>query len=74
MLTRREVLQELQRLGITKASQLKTYAKDFERYMTVNHGVPISRGKKGEMAENEKRTLGGKRGEFTERENWYFKP
>jgi len=43
MLTRREVLQELRRVGITKTSQLKTYAKDFEKYMEKNHEIFISK-------------------------------
>lgn len=46
MLTRREVLQELQRIGITKTSQLKIYAKDFEKYMARNHEFFISKTKR----------------------------
>jgi len=47
MLTKREVLRELQRVGITKTSQLRECLKDFEKYMLNNHGVCVSRTKKG---------------------------
>lgn len=39
MLTHREILSELRRIGIKDASMLKTYLKDFELYMQVNHGA-----------------------------------
>ena len=38
MLTHREILSELRRIGIKEPSMLKTYLKDFELYMQVNHG------------------------------------
>ena len=37
-LTRREILSELRRIGVKEPSMLKTYLKDFELYMQVNHG------------------------------------
>jgi len=46
MLTRREILQELRRVGITKTSQLKACAKDFENYMAKNHEVFVSKTKR----------------------------
>ena len=38
MLTRREILNELRRIGIKEPSRLETYLKDFELYVQVNHG------------------------------------
>ena len=38
MLTRREILSELRRIGIKEPSILKIYLKDFELYMQVNYG------------------------------------
>ena len=43
MLTRREVLLQLKRVGVTEVSQLKIYLRDFEKYMAENHGVLINR-------------------------------
>jgi hypothetical protein len=39
MLTRREVLLQLKRVGVTEASQMKIYLRDFEKYMAENHGL-----------------------------------
>ena len=47
MLTRREVLLQLKRVGVTEASQMKTYVRDFEMYMAKNHGISISKAKTG---------------------------
>jgi len=41
MLTRREVLIELQRIGIKKPSMLKLCLRDFENYMATNYGLKI---------------------------------
>jgi hypothetical protein len=41
MLTRREVLIQLQRMGTNKQSYLKTYLRDFESYMAKNYGLKI---------------------------------
>ena len=38
MLTRHEILRELRRIGVKEPSMLKTYLKDFEHYMQINHG------------------------------------
>jgi hypothetical protein len=46
MLTRREVLLQFKRVGVTEASQLKNYLRDFEKYMAENHGVLVTRTKK----------------------------
>jgi len=46
MLTRREVLLQLKRVGVTETSQMKTYLKDFEKYMVENHGVVMEGRKK----------------------------
>jgi hypothetical protein len=41
MLTRREVLIQLKRMGGKKQSHLKTYLRDFENYMATNYGLKI---------------------------------
>jgi len=41
MLTRREILIELKRLGIKELSLLKWHCRDFEHYMAVNYGFEI---------------------------------
>ena len=47
MLTRREVLLQLKRVGVTEVSQLKLYLRDFEKYMAETHGVFLRRQKTG---------------------------
>jgi hypothetical protein len=42
MLTRREVLLQLKRVGVTEASQMKICLRDFEKYLVENHGVVIA--------------------------------
>jgi hypothetical protein len=42
MLTRREVLSELRRIGIKEPSLLKKYLEDFEHYVAINHGLKIA--------------------------------
>jgi hypothetical protein len=46
MITRREVLLQFKRVGITDASQLKNNLRDFEKYMAVNHGIAVTKTKK----------------------------
>jgi hypothetical protein len=41
MLTRREVLVQLRRVGIRELSQLKRACREFERYMSVNYDNEI---------------------------------
>lgn len=41
MLTRREVLIKLQRIGIKKPAMLKLSLRDFENYMAKNYGLKI---------------------------------
>ena len=50
MLTRREVLNELRRIGIREPSLLKEYLEDFEHYMETSYGLKIAT----TMAESEK--------------------
>ncbi len=49
MLSRREILIELRRLGVNQPSLLKTYLRDFEEYMKKNYGLDIIKkgGRKG---------------------------
>jgi hypothetical protein len=42
MLTRREVLNELRRIGIKEPSLLKEYLEDFEHYMETTNGVKVT--------------------------------
>ena len=42
MLTRREILNELRRIGITEQSSVKEYLEDFEHYMEISHGLKIT--------------------------------
>lgn len=46
MLTRREVLIQLKRMGEKKQSYLKTYLRDFEYYMFTNYGLNVVKTKK----------------------------
>jgi len=46
MLTRREVLMELKRLGVETPSSLKIFLREFERYMGTQHGLEIVKTKK----------------------------
>jgi hypothetical protein len=41
MLSRREVLIELRKLGVKEPSLLKAYLRDFEQYMKKNYGMEI---------------------------------
>ena len=54
MLTRREVLDQLKRMGVKEPSQLKDYLRDFEKYMEINYGMKI-------MKTGEKESKDGKR-------------
>jgi len=42
MLSRREVLNELRRIGIKEPSLLKEYLEDFEHYLEINYGLRIA--------------------------------
>ena len=41
MLSRREILIQLRRLGVKEQSLLKAYLRDFEQYMKKNYGMEI---------------------------------
>jgi len=43
MLTRRDVLTELKRMGVRKLSLLKSYARDFERYIGNHYSFEVSK-------------------------------
>ncbi len=53
MLTRREVFNELRRIGIREQSLLKEYFEDFEDYMEISYGLKIAPTK----AESERKKL-----------------
>jgi hypothetical protein len=46
MITRREVLIQLKRIGANKQSLLKRYLRDFEEYMLQNYGLRLDKTKK----------------------------
>jgi hypothetical protein len=41
MLTRREVLAQLKRIGVKDPSLRKIYLQDFEKYIGMNYGLKI---------------------------------
>ena len=45
MLTRREVLKQLRRVGVRELSQLKRDCREFELYMAVNYEYEIAKKK-----------------------------
>jgi hypothetical protein len=49
MLTEREVLAELERIGISEPSLVNNHLKEFEEYMEINHGIKIIKEEKGEL-------------------------
>jgi len=46
MLTRRDILMELRRMGVRKPSLLKNYLRDFEKYIGSHYSFEISKTKK----------------------------
>ena len=46
MLTRRDILMELKRMGVKKPSLLKEYLRDFEKYIGRHYCFEISKTKK----------------------------
>jgi hypothetical protein len=46
MLTRREVLIQLKRIGANKQSDLKTYLRDFEKYILQKYALRLDKKKK----------------------------
>ncbi len=52
MLSRRDVLIQLRRLGVKDQSLLKEYLRDFEKYMKNNYGLEIE--KKGRDKDGKK--------------------
>jgi hypothetical protein len=46
MLTRRDILMELKRMGVKKPSLLKSYLRDFEKYIGSHYDFEISKTKK----------------------------
>jgi len=50
MLTTKEVLEELRRVGVKDRISLRAYLKDFEAYMITHYGVKILDTKKKSSA------------------------
>ena len=55
MLTTKEVLEELRRVGVRDRISLRAYLKDFEDYMMTHHGVRILTTKRKPGTSTEKR-------------------
>jgi hypothetical protein len=53
MLTRREVLMQLRRVGVRKLSQLKSDSREFEQYMAVNYDYEIVKNKRPRFSGDE---------------------
>jgi hypothetical protein len=47
MLTRRDILMELKRMGVRKQSLLKSYLRDFEKYIGAHYNFTVLKTKKG---------------------------
>ena len=58
MLTRREVLMKLRRVGVRKLSQLKSDCREFEQYMAVNYDYEIVKNERPPLATNPKSRIG----------------
>jgi len=52
MLTEREILDELRRIGIRDPSLLKNDFREFEEYIAINYGMKIIKG--GKILRNKK--------------------
>lgn len=46
MLTRRDILMELKRMGVRKPSLLKSYLRDFEKYIGSHYSFEVLKTKK----------------------------
>jgi hypothetical protein len=46
MVSRREVLMQLKRMGTKRQSTLKAYLRDFEKYMVIRYGLIVVKTKK----------------------------
>ncbi|OGP76945.1 MAG: hypothetical protein A2W09_09065 [Deltaproteobacteria bacterium RBG_16_50_11] len=57
MLTRREVLTELTRMGVKKLSLLKTCLREFEKYISTYYGFQVLRPKKTRQGDLSPATL-----------------
>jgi len=43
MLTQREVIAQLKRIGVKEPSLREIYLRDFEKYMEINYGLKIEK-------------------------------
>ena len=50
MLTRREVLMQLRKVGVRELSELKSDCREFEQYMAVNYDYEIVKNKRPESS------------------------
>jgi hypothetical protein len=57
MLTRREVIAQLKRIGVRDPSLRKIYLQDFEKYMEMNYGLKIGKEEKIRLKREERLKL-----------------
>jgi hypothetical protein len=57
MLTRREVIAQLKRIGVRDPSLRKIYLRDFEKYMEINYGLRIGKEEKIRLKREERPKL-----------------
>jgi len=55
MLTRREVIAQLKRIGVKDPSLLKNFPQDFEKYMQIDYGLKMEEEEKNRL-KREKRS------------------
>jgi hypothetical protein len=65
MLTRRDVLTELKRMGVNKPSLLKNYLRDFEKYIGTYYSFEVSKTKKNKIIHQAKIPNSTKRNLFS---------
>ena len=58
MLTRREVLAQLKRIGVKDPSLRKIYLQDFEKYMEMNYGLKFGQEEKIRLKNKNEPKLG----------------
>jgi len=54
MLTQRQVIAQLKRIGVREPSLRKIYLRDFEKYMEINYGLKIEKEEKIRLKREER--------------------
>jgi len=53
MLTQRDVIAQLKRIGVKEPSLREIYLRDFEKYMEINYGLKIGKEEKIQLKREE---------------------